>query len=173
MIHMEKALQQKKQIVGIGSVRAAIGPAEFSAYAIGSCIALCLYDAKTGVGGMAHILLPAASYTGHENEAIDINTKYADHALQAALTQMGALGAKASRLRAAIIGGATMFPHGDMAILNIGEMNIASVQQELSKAKVPLVYTVTGGTKSRTVKFSIPGESFEQQIRIMEPKLSL
>lgn len=156
----------EKKIVGIGSVFAAVGNAELSAYAIGSCIALCLYEPQRAVGAMAHILLPSKSYSGHENTDIDVSTKYADHALDLALRLMEDMGAKKDNIRAAVIGGAAMFPHGDMKILNIGEMNINSVREELNRVGIPILVDETGGQKARSVFFRIPGSSFSEQLTI-------
>lgn len=162
---------RRKYTVGIGSVCVAAGPAEMIAYAIGSCIALCLYDAKTGVGAMAHILLPSCSYTGFENKEIGLSTKYADHALRRALAEMTEKGAQPARVRAAIVGGATMFPHGGVKALEIGKMNADSIRQELEKARVPLDHAVIGGKKSRTVCFNIPGDGFEEQLQVITQAL--
>lgn len=162
-----------RKTVGIGSVYAASGSAELVSYAIGSCIALCLYDPGSGVGAMAHILLPSGSYTGYANNSIGMRTKYADCALLAALEKMRELGANPARVQAAMIGGARMFPHGDVRMMNIGEMNVSSVSMELEKSGIPLLFSQTGGEKSRTVTFRIPGVSFDEQIRIKSPQLSM
>lgn len=155
-----------RRIVGIGSVCVEAGRAELVAYAIGSCIALCLYDRTACVGAMAHILLPAGNYTGHADSATDLGTKYADHALDAALRRMRDLGAHARDIEAGIVGGAMMFPHGGVRALHIGDMNVASVTQELHQHGIPLLFSVTGGEKSRTVTFRIPGDGLARQIEI-------
>lgn len=170
MSAMDHDTSVPKRVVGIGAVCVETGPAEMTAYAIGSCIALCLYDAASGIGAMAHILLPSGSYSGFENTNIDVSTKYADHALADALIKMTRKGATPSKIRAAMVGGAVMFPHGDVKALHIGEMNAASVMQELEKKGIPLDYAVTGGKKARTVAFRIPGNRFEEQLTIQSPR---
>lgn len=163
-----ETVDKSRTAVWIGCVCTKSGPCEMTAYALGSCIALCLYDPDSDVGAMAHILLPSGRFSGNPDNPYFPRTDYADHALEDALEQMQKLGADRTKIKAAIVGGAKMFPYGADRKSDIGEMNALSIISELSKNKIPLEYSATGGSKSRTVTFRIPGDSFETQIQIRQ-----
>ena len=47
--------------VGISAIEVAKAPATLTALALGSCVAVILYDHLAKVGGLAHVLLPSDS----------------------------------------------------------------------------------------------------------------
>jgi chemotaxis protein CheD len=116
---------------------------------LGSCIALCIYDSHLKIGGMAHVMLPAAS--GNVKGELK---KYADTLIPLMFEEILKIGAKQSRLVAKITGGASMFSFaGTPSILKIGDRNIEAVKQELQNLKVPLKSEDVGGTFGRTICF--------------------
>lgn len=152
--------------VGIGELKLARGEAQLVAYAIGSCIALCLYDTQENIGAMGHILLPG---NRRQNRGIGRSSAYyADEAIYCALEMMLKSGCSKKNIIAAVIGGATMFAYGNTPEQNIGQMNIDESCFQLQKNGIPLQYAVTGGTHARTVVFSIPGNELSSQISIVE-----
>ncbi len=115
---------------------------------LGSCVAIILYDGVARVGGMAHVLLPnEAMSRGRSNPA-----KFPSTAVPLLLSEMRLLGAKPERVRAKIVGGASMFatliPAGG---INIGERNIAAVRGALSEVKIPIVAEDVGSDHGRSV----------------------
>ena len=47
-------------IVGVGEIACAFEPQVLITQALGSCIGLTLWDPRLNIGGMAHVMLPAA-----------------------------------------------------------------------------------------------------------------
>jgi chemotaxis protein CheD len=119
-----------------------------STIGLGSCVAIALYDAAARVGGLAHVLLPNESMSRDRSNP----AKFSTTAVPLLLAEMDRLGAQLARIRAKIVGGASMFaslvPNGGM---NIGERNVAAVRCALAQARVPIVGEDTGSDYGRSV----------------------
>jgi chemotaxis protein CheD len=115
---------------------------------LGSCVAIVLYDSVACVGGLAHVLLPHESMSRDRSKP----AKFPTTAVPLLLSEMRALGGRVERVRAKIVGGASMFanliPAGG---INIGERNVAAVRDVLASAKVPIVAEDTGADYGRSV----------------------
>ncbi|HIE33723.1 MAG TPA: chemotaxis protein CheD, partial [Candidatus Altiarchaeales archaeon] len=78
-------------------------PCILESIGIGSSIAICLYDKKEKIAGMAHVMLGKNPGTG-------VNPwRFADSAIEMLLDMMEEKGAKRSDIRAKIFGGAHIF----------------------------------------------------------------
>jgi chemotaxis protein CheD len=109
---------------------------------LGSCIGLALLDRRTGVAGLAHVVLPDSG--GHT----EVNRfKFADHAVPALIDKVVALGARRPMLEAVLVGGASMF-----AAMEVGQRNHDAVKAQLAKARIKIVAEATGGNRGRTVR---------------------
>jgi chemotaxis protein CheD len=119
---------------------------------LGSCVAIVLHDPVARVGGLAHVLLPSPDMSRDRSNP----AKFPVTAVPLLLEQMCRLGASAERVRARIIGGASMFgnlvPPGG---INIGERNIAAVRSALASVNVPIDAEDTGSDYGRSVFFSV------------------
>lgn len=119
-----------------------------STIGLGSCVAIVLHDAAAQVGGMAHVLLPSETMSRDQSNP----AKFPTTAVPLLLREMKRLGASMERVRAKIIGGASMFgnlmPPGG---INIGERNVAAVREVLAGAKVPIIAEDTGSDYGRSV----------------------
>lgn len=115
---------------------------------LGSCVAVALYDAGARVGGLAHVLLPNETMSRDRSNP----AKFSNTAVPLLLREMQALGAAVQRVRAKIVGGASMFStlvaNGGM---NIGERNVAAVRCALEQAGIPIVGEDTGSDYGRSV----------------------
>lgn len=117
---------------------------------LGSCVAIALYDAAARIGGLAHTLLP------DESMARDCTNpaKFPAPAIAALLGEMTRLGADLRRVRAKLVGGASMFanlvPSG---AINIGDRNVAAARQALSERGIPVVAEDVGSDHGRSVHF--------------------
>ena len=137
--------------VGMADFKTAKTPDILLTAGLGSCIGICIHDPILKVGGMAHIMLPTASGSLGGNPA-----KYADTALSLLLKEIFSMGAKTSRLRAKMAGGAQMFSFpGKPPVLKIGERNAEAVEQELKKNGIPLLIADVGGNFGRTIHFDV------------------
>lgn len=127
---------------GVGNVLTALG--------LGSCIAVCLYDPLTRVAGMAHVVLPRSQ----ADKAGELPGKFADLAVPTMVRQMVEQGASASRLKAAIAGGAQLFQFGVSNSLDVGARNAEAVVAALRAAGIPLIAKDVGGNVGRTLRMT-------------------
>ena len=113
---------------------------------LGSCIGVALLDRRTGVAGLAHVVLPDSG--GHT----EVNRfKFADHAVPELIERVVALGGRRPLLEAVLVGGASMFA-GAGSTLEVGARNAAAVKAALAKERIRVHAEDTGGTKGRTVR---------------------
>lgn len=114
---------------------------------LGSCVGVVLYDRVSRIGGLAHVVLPAA------RGAVDHPGKYADTAIPTVIAELERrLGARvAPRLSAKLVGGASMFQVNTPAEsnLNIGRRNQEAIEAILDALKIPIVARDLGGTTGR------------------------
>jgi chemotaxis protein CheD len=115
---------------------------------VGSCIALCLWDRTTKIGGMAHIVLPERNGDKNANEG-----RYADTAVSCLVSRMVERGADARNFVAASVGGASMFNHSRISTCSVGTKNALSVRMQLEKLKIPIMTEDVGGFSGRKVTF--------------------
>jgi chemotaxis protein CheD len=119
-----------------------------STIGLGSCVAIVLYDPVAKVGGLAHVLLPNEAMSRDRSNP----AKFPTTAVPLVLNEMRRLGANQERVRAKIVGGASMFgnlmPPGG---INIGERNVNAVREVLAVANVPIVAEDTGSDYGRSV----------------------
>ena len=111
---------------------------------LGSCIAVCLYDAINRISGMNHYLLPL--WKDH-----DLKTpRYGDIAIEQLVESMLASGSKISTIEAKIFGGAQMHDvtHEHMMV---GKKNIMIANAVLQKYRIPIVAQDTGGANGRRI----------------------
>ncbi|HLZ26784.1 MAG TPA: chemotaxis protein CheD [Chloroflexota bacterium] len=151
-------------MVGLGEVRVINGttlPDEtLVAYGLGSCVAICLFDAGSHVAGMAHVVLPGADPSGAPNG------KYARSALPAMIARMQSEGAgDPRRYVARLAGGAQILRLGGSGTLpRIGDQNALAVQEALKSNGIALKGADLGGSKGRSVWFN-PGEGGQIRVR--------
>jgi chemotaxis protein CheD len=116
---------------------------------LGSCVGVILTDKKSGVHGLAHIMLPEML---RRDTAVG---KYADTAIPALLEKMKKRGARKEEIRAFIMGGACMFHFtGTTGMSVIGDRNVEAAQKILDELDIPVVFQETGGNAGRTVLFN-------------------
>lgn len=119
-----------------------------STIGLGSCVAIVLHDAAACVGALAHVLLPNQSMSRDQSNP----AKFPETILPILLTEMRDLGASTTRIRAKIVGGASMF--GNVLAsggINIGDRNVSAVRDALAKSRVPIVAEDTGSNYGRSV----------------------
>jgi chemotaxis protein CheD len=116
---------------------------------LGSCIGLALLDRRTGVAGLAHVVLPDSGGTQAENPL-----KFADKAVPELVDRVVAKGGRRLRLEAALVGGASMFATSSAA-LEVGQRNEAAVRDQLETLRIPVIAAETGGKRGRTVRVHV------------------
>lgn len=148
----------KRIRIGIGEGVVVKPPCIVMAEGLGSCVALVLYDIQSGIGGMAHIMLPGSSEYRHKKSGggeSELFAPYycADTAISALLEELQNNGAQAQNIIAKMAGGARMFPTYNGTETGIGGQNIACIRWFLKKKLIPLVGEDIGGDYGRSVEF--------------------
>lgn len=139
--------------VGIADYKISVNPNGLLTLGLGSCVGICLYDVKTRIGGMAHIMLPDSTefkvLKGSEN-------KYADIAIPNMVKEMESMGCRRSNFRAVIVGGGNMFINSPIPQeQGVGYRNQLSVKNILSSLSIPVVAQDLGGNIGKTVYFHL------------------
>ncbi len=116
-------------------------------YALGSCVAVAIYDSVARVGGLLHFMLPGPGTDAAKAAANPF--MYAETGLPKLLQQAYSLGAHKNRLVLWLAGGAQIMDHN--GAFNIGKRNHTSVRNLLWKLGIPIHAESVGGVKSRTV----------------------
>ncbi|MFD2261753.1 chemotaxis protein CheD [Lacibacterium aquatile] len=116
---------------------------------LGSCISVCLWDGRRGIGGMNHYVLPEA-----KNRARSL--RYGDVAVAALVQKMIDLGSVPEDIDAKIFGGASAIPSQSPAV---GDGNIRVAMDVLEKAGISVAARSTGGHGGCVIHFhTISGE---------------
>lgn len=91
---------------------------------LGSCIAACIRDKVTGIGGMNHFMLPETSedkLTNGNEVVVGKATRYGNFAMEHLINSILANGGKRKNLEVKVFGGGKIIPIlGDVGIKNIG-----------------------------------------------------
>jgi chemotaxis protein CheD len=116
---------------------------------VGSCVAICIFDPETKIAGMAHVMLPKNN-TSEPNPKPE--GKFADIALKTLIERLVTNGAKLSRLKAKMAGGANIFQNENKkTVFNIGMRNAETIRTTLAEKKISLVSEDIGSTGGRWV----------------------
>lgn len=138
--------------VGMADLQVALGAGILKTTGLGSCVGVTLYDPKTKVAGMAHVMLPSSEIA---KEGAINTAKYADTAIPEMITRMNRLGAINSRMIAKLAGGAQMFAFGTTSdTMRIGPRNVESCKLQLKLLSIPIVAEDTGGSFGRTIELN-------------------
>lgn len=138
-------------VVGIGDCQVTSDlTASIITYALGSCIAIAVYDPVSRVGGMLHYLLPESKLD--PVKAVHSPFMFADTGIPELFHRVYALGAVKSRLRVVAVGGAQVLAS---EAFQIGKRNQLAMKKILWRAGVLLHHEDTGGSDSRTVRLEM------------------
>jgi chemotaxis protein CheD len=120
-------------------------------YALGSCVALMLYDPVAHVAGMVHYMLPESTESVAESNIRPC--KFADTAIPFLLRAALANGADKHRMTIFAAGGAQVM--NDNSIFNIGKRNCLALRKALWKFGLVAHAEDIGGTVVRTVRLEV------------------
>lgn len=120
-------------------------------YALGSCIAVMLYDPVAKVAGMLHYMLPESSLSN--GSANPRPWMYADTGIPLLLRAVLENGADKRRLAVFAAGGAQVMNDG--GVFNIGKRNCLALRKALWKSGLVAHAEETGGTAPRTVRMEV------------------
>ncbi|MDR6552795.1 chemotaxis protein CheD [Paenibacillus qinlingensis] len=137
--------------VGMADLNVAHQTGVLKTTGLGSCVGVTLYDSRSKVAGMAHVMLPSSEIAREGSLNI---AKYADTAIPELISRMEKLGASISKLEAKLAGGAQMFAFaGNNDTMRIGPRNVESCKEMLNRYKIPILAEDTGANYGRTIEF--------------------
>lgn len=138
--------------VGIGGLEvSADRDSAIKTYALGSCVALIIYDKVNRIGGMIHIALPDSEINREKAEKMP--AYFADTGLPLLFQKMNENGAKRSSSWIKLAGGASVIKSCES--FDIGKRNILAVRKILWNKKLGIAKEDVGGDYSRTVSLNI------------------
>jgi chemotaxis protein CheD len=115
---------------------------------LGSCVAACIRDPKTGLGGMNHFMLPESSERG---DLVSSSMRYGGYAMEVLINQLVKMGASRGRLEAKVFGGGAVLR--GFTTVNVGERNSAFVLDYLQTEQIKVVSQDLMGLYPRKVYF--------------------
>jgi chemotaxis protein CheD len=129
---------------------------------LGSCVAACVRDTITGVGGLNHFLLPSSD--SHDlAQGSDEAMRFGDYAMEQLLNSIYRRGGNRGRIEVKMFGGARVL--GGSSMLRIGEQNIAFVEKFCRNEGFPIVARSVGGTAPRRLRFHpATGKAWVQEL---------
>lgn len=99
---------------------------------LGSCVAACIRDRISGIGGMNHFMLPEA---GAEDAGLTGTAmRYGSYAMEMMINQLLKMGAKRNNLEAKLFGGASVLK--GLTVVNVGERNADFAQRYLQREEI-------------------------------------
>jgi chemotaxis protein CheD len=101
---------------------------------LGSCVAACIRDKASAIGGMNHFMLPFVSDFGEE---INSSARYGTYAMEVLINQLLEMGAQRKNLEAKIFGGGNLLK--SFTVDKVGERNAAFVRNYLKQERIPVI----------------------------------
>jgi chemotaxis protein CheD len=111
---------------------------------LGSCVAVCLWDPHTALGGINHYILP------HGGTAV--SARYGNHALPMLLARVLEIGAQRETLLACVFGGASVMP-GVVTGPTLGSRNAAEAFDFLEHSGIAVLRHDVEGQQGRKLTF--------------------
>jgi chemotaxis protein CheD len=146
------APEREMHVLGMGEMIITDSPnAVLSCIGLGSCVAVCAYDKREKIGGMAHIVLPQYNGLPGSNRA-----KFADTAVPLLLDEMVKKGSIRRWLTIKVAGGAQMtLAPGLRDTFKTGERNLEQIMSVLRREHITPAAADTGGSIGRTVRMYV------------------
>lgn len=113
---------------------------------LGSCVAACIRDPFTGIGGMNHFLLPDSGNLGEGDSA-----RYGAFAMELLINELLSMGAQRNRLEAKVFGGGNVI--AGMVMNDVGRRNAEFVDAYLAREGIKVVARDLMGILPRKVYF--------------------
>lgn len=140
-------IEGNSTFIHVGQIHVDVAPASISTI-LGSCVAVCLYDRKSGIGGMNHYLLPF--WNGNSLQS----PKFGNIAIPKLIESMLERGANIKNMEAKIFGGASMNISASSNMM-IGEKNILVAREILKEYRIPIVAEDVGRENGRKIQFNL------------------
>jgi chemotaxis protein CheD len=120
-------------------------------YALGSCIAVVVYDPAAKVGGLLHFMLPDSTLDA--GKAKDTPAMFADTGIPLLFKSCYKLGADKKRMVVKVAGGASILDESNF--FRIGQKNIMAMRKIFWSNNVLIDAEDTGKNFNRTVRIDL------------------
>jgi chemotaxis protein CheD len=127
---------------------------------LGSCVAACIRDRVSGIGGMNHFMLPE---TSDLDESLNTSGCFGVYAMEILINKLLEMGALQENLEAKIFGGSNLLK--SFTVNNVGARNTHFVRNYLKQRKIPILAEDLLDTYPRKIYF------FPDQNKVMVKKL--
>ena len=117
-------------------------------YALGSCVAVCVWDPISRVAGLLHALLPSAD--DHSGRARTQPAAFVDSGVRQLFEEAARRGLQKSRTVVHLLGGAEL-ERSSVPRLQIGRRNVLAARKALWAAGVLVAGEAVGGQSPRSV----------------------
>ncbi|BCB27561.1 putative chemoreceptor glutamine deamidase CheD 1 [Sulfurimicrobium lacus] len=102
---------------------------------LGSCVAACIRDRISGIGGMNHFMLPNNGQD--QSNPLGDSARYGTYAMEILVNQLLKMGARRDHLEAKVFGGGNVLR--GFVVANVGERNSKFVLDFLKTENIKLV----------------------------------
>ena len=102
---------------------------------LGSCVAACIRDHQSGIGGMNHFMLPDSA--ADDDSPMGTSARYGTYAMEILINQLLQLGARRGNLEAKVFGGGNVMQ--GLTVANVGQRNADFVLEFLATEKIRLM----------------------------------
>jgi chemotaxis protein CheD len=148
--HPNVHASQARLVVGIGELAVSTSAHDvIVTHALGSCVAVCLWDPEAKIAGMLHLLLPDSRI--NPARAAAQPAAFADLGIPLLFQTAYRAGLDKKRCRVRLVGGAEIHGSGDM---NVGRRNVLAAKNILWRNGVMVAGEETGGNAPRTVSLA-------------------
>lgn len=148
------APEPRRIVIGIGGYAVSdVADALLITHALGSCVAVCLWDPVARVGGLLHFLLPDSRINMARAEAQP--GAFADTGIPILFQTAYRLGVQKDRCLVRLVGGADVSRTGANGLLNVGKRNVLAARNLLWRNGVLVHRDLVGGSDARTVTMSV------------------
>lgn len=115
---------------------------------LGSCVAVCLWDPRLKVGGMAHYMLPNG---GTEENS---SARFGNIAIERLIEKLLDMGAQKKNLKAKIFGGACVIEAFNKEN-HLGKKNVRMARKVLANEAIPVLNEDVEGRLGRRIIFRV------------------
>jgi chemotaxis protein CheD len=131
-----------------GEYHVVTSPGEALVTILASCVAACIRDPLTGIGGMNHFMLPENEAGRWGNDVM--STRYGNHAMEKLINELIKAGCPRERMEVKVFGGANVIDSGQA----VGSQNAEFILRYLHDENLRCVAHDLGGDISRRIQYS-------------------
>lgn len=141
-------------VVGIGELQVSHSPEDvITTHALGSCVAVCVWDPSLKIAGLLHFLLPEAKINAER--ASRQPAAFADTGIPLLFHTLFRLGLDKKRAVVKLVGGAEVSAPEGQSAFNIGRRNGLAAKQILWRNGALVKGEALGGTVARSVSLRV------------------